>query len=121
MDLSVPLAVVHPHELPLGSRCAAVVLPSICYVLAWVSAHFQTYSNLLGGRDLSFTVLNGGSITTVTLGEKSWGVRALSISSVQETTLEQAGGKASLCIASRTHGERCSVSTVYSPHLFVLT
>jgi len=106
MDLSVPLAVVQPHELPLGSWCATIVLPSICNVLAWVSAHSQTCPNLLGGRDLSFMVVNGESITTVYLGKTSWGTRAQSISSVQGTGLEQAGGKASLSITSRTHCER---------------
>lgn len=66
-------------------------------------------------------VLNGESITAVLQGEKSWGVRALSISSVQETALEQAGGKASRGITPRTHRERQGVSAVYTPHLFVLT
>lgn len=34
----LPPTVVQPHELPLGSQLAVIVLPSICHVLAFVSS-----------------------------------------------------------------------------------
>lgn len=39
MDLRVSPAVDQPHELPLRSWCAVIVLPPTYSVLAWVSAH----------------------------------------------------------------------------------